>query len=135
MHFARNRRGDDTLSLHAQNLQKGRKTMFGKQIGRARHGISHQVQDWVDDGMELIRDGAKEPVMWGAALSVAVAAFVGYAAYRNREPGSNGAKASRRAVAKVLPARARKADRRRIKSAARTIGAKKKPAARHTSAG
>src|SRR5258706_8020245 len=129
-----NRHGHGTLSLRAQNLQKGRKTMFGTQLDRARHGVSQQVQDWVDDGMELIRDGAKEPVMWGAALSVALAALVGYAAYRNRESGSNGAKASRRAVAKILPARARKAARRRIKSAVRTVSQKKKSAARHTSA-
>lgn len=108
--------------------------MFGKQLGRARQGVT-QVQDWVDDGMGLIRDGAKEPMMWGAALSVAVAALAGYAAYRNREPGSNGAKAPRRAAAKILPARARKAARRPIKAAARTIGAKKKSATRHTSAG
>ena len=108
--------------------------MFGRQLGRARHGVSQQVQDWVDDGMELIRDGAKEPVMWGAALSVALAALVGYAAYRNRESGSNGAKASRRAAMKTLPARTRKAARRPIKAVARTIAAKKKSAARHTSA-
>ncbi len=108
--------------------------MFGTQLDRARHGVSQQVQDWVDDGIELIRDGAKEPVMWGAALSVALAALVGYAAYRNREPGSNGARSLRRAAAKILPARARKGSRRRIKSAAGTVSQKKKSAARHTSA-
>lgn len=108
--------------------------MFGRQLGRARHGVSQQVQDWVDDGMELIRDGAKEPVMWGAALSVALAALVGYAAYRKREPASNGARSPRWLAAKILPARARKATRRRIKSAVRTVSQKKKSAARHTSA-
>src|SRR5258706_16204318 len=129
------RHGNGTLSLRAQNLQKGRKTMFGTQLDRARHGVSQQVQDWVDDGMELIRDGAKEPVMWGAALSVAVAALAGYAAYRNRESGSNGARSLRRAAAKILPARARKEARKHLKAAARTMRAKKKSAARHTSAG
>jgi hypothetical protein len=109
--------------------------MFGKQVGRARHGVSRQVQDWVDDGMGLIRDGAKKPMMWGAALSVALAALAGFAAYRKQEPGSNGAKAPRRAAAKILPATARKATRKRLKAAARTIAAKKKSAARHTSAG
>jgi len=97
--------------------------MFGKQVGRTRHGVSRQVQDWVDDGMGLIRDGAKKPMMWGA-LSVALAALAGFVAYRKQEPDSNGAKTPRRAAA-----------HKRLKAAARRIGAKKKSAARHTSAG
>src|SRR5258705_5153917 len=90
--------------------------MFGT---KAAYGsrTSKQVQNWVDDGMDLLGDGAKHPAMWGAALSVALAALVGYSAYRNRDDGAANGRTSRVAAAKTALARTRKA-RRRAKPAA-----------------
>ena len=81
--------------------------MFGNKAARGRK-TSKQVQHWVDEGMELVRDGAKHPAMWGAALSVALATLVGYSAYRSHGNGGNGKSAPRTVAAKTATSRARK---------------------------
>ena len=81
--------------------------MFGNKAARGRK-TSKQVQHWVDEGMELVRDGAKHPAMWGAALSVALATLVGYSAYRYRDDAGNSRRAPRTVAAKTAPVRARK---------------------------
>ena len=85
--------------------------MFGTKAARGSR-TSKQVQNWVDDGMHLVRDGAKHPAMWGAALSVALAALVGYSAYRGREDSTAGRRTSRTAAAKTAPPRTRKSQTR-----------------------
>jgi len=81
--------------------------MFGNKAARGRK-TSKQVQHWVDEGMELVRDGAKYPAMWGAALSVALATLVGYSAYRHRDDTGKSRRAQRTVAAKTAPVRTRK---------------------------
>jgi len=102
--------------------------MFGMKA-RGRN-TTKQVQSWVDDGMELMRDGAKQPMMWGAALSVALAALVGYSAYRQRDNDAAPRRTPRSAPAKTMAARTRKAGRRVKPTASGRRGRRKTSAAK-----
>lgn len=76
--------------------------MFGIKAARGR-STSKRVQNWVDDGMDLIRDSAKRPAMWGAAVSVALAALAGFAAYHNSD--ESGGRRTRSALARTRKSR------------------------------
>ena len=95
--------------------------MFGNLAARRRRSASQRVQNWVDEGMEMVRDRAKQPAMWGAALSVAVCALMGYTAYKNREEIVG--------TTKVVSARAQRALRREMRSKSRAAARGKKKAA------
>jgi hypothetical protein len=98
--------------------------MFGTKAAR-RSRTSKQVQNWVDGGMGFVRDGAKHPATWGAALWVALAALVGYSKYRNRDDGAANKRTTRTAAAKTAPAHTRRA-RSRAKPALAALRAKRK---------
>ena len=68
----------------------------------------------------MVRDNAKQPAMWGAALSVAVCALMGYTAYKNRDEATG---------IKVVSARAKRALRREMRSKIRAAARGKKKAA------
>jgi hypothetical protein len=93
--------------------------MFGNHAARRRRSASYRVQNWVDEGMDMVRDQAKQPAMWGAALSVAVCALMGYTAYKNREEPSG---------IRVVAARAKRALRREMRSKIRSVVRGKKKA-------
>jgi glutathione S-transferase len=96
--------------------------MFGN---HRKRGVSHRVQNWVDEGMEMVRDHAKQPAIWGAALSVAACALLGFA-YRNRDELRESKVVSARV--KKGARRAERAVRNAVRDARKKASASKKHA-------